>query len=283
MMETEYNPIEMINQHEAIKKAFEEKDQEIKNLEKGCETQIQELARIKEVYTKIQQLLRHEIKTPLTSIMGYADLLFRGKISPEKAQPIYKRIIDGGKVIDYISGCLSLSSFETKEIKKDPTKLVLENILHTQAIAFEKPLIDNNIGLKIKYDRIEHEPIEIYANESVINFIFATLLGNSTNYAPANSRITEGLWIKDNNLELMVENRSLKEKQRLVHGTNNGLGLPITQEIIHNLSGTFEEYNEQQITNNYDCQEVFGDKKAKSHEGNIYGVKITIPMSEFTK
>jgi len=237
---------------------------------------------IKEDHQRIIDILEHEMRTPLVTIKGYSQLLKMGKITPERLQTSYSRIENAAILLEDFSYILRLSSINNAELKKNPVKLNLEKILKTQAIVFENALIESKLALKIKQDKPEYEPIEIYGNPGAIRFVFATLLGNGLNYAPEGTRITQALRIIDNHLELMTENADSDGKQRKIHGTHKGIGLPYTRRIISELKGTFEVYDYQRIPRGYDAQEIFGYKEAIKPEKDIFGIRITLPMSELS-
>ena len=227
---------------------------------------------------RIQGILAHELRSPLVTLSGYLQLLVLDKIPG-----IYRIIKNASEQMIDLMELLNLSGSSREELKCESKCLNLEETIRRQAVIFEHLLIEEEIALKIKYDRPDHNPIEVYANSGVINAIFGTLLGNSICWAPRESRITEAIKITTSkNLEFMIENRYSGKKERENHGMGKGRGFPFVNSIIKELNGTLLTYKTRRISKGYDVQEIFGYKEAKGSNGEIFGVKLTIPMSELS-
>ncbi len=245
------------------------------------------LEEMREGYARVQSMMQHEIKTPLTVIQGYSEILMMDKeYDPEEVRKTAKIINNSAKVLGGILDMVSFHNFSYDQLKSNPKEIILEKLLKAHAVMYEPMLerSENNIGLRLKYNQIEHEPMTIYANPGFINAVFGTLLGNAVSWAPKNSLITEAFRIDErDNLEFLIENVHGKTKKRNSHGTGEGRGVKFVEESVRNIKGEVNYYSEKKIGNGYDVQIIFGNREAKNRSKTVYGVEVKIPMSELRK
>lgn len=94
----------------------------------------------------------HELKTPMTSIIGYADLLRRQNLSQEDTQDAANYIFREGKRLERLSlTLLNLFVMEQKElhmVSASPAKII-SNLVHYRRESF----LQQNIILKEKYQK----------------------------------------------------------------------------------------------------------------------------------
>jgi len=190
----------------------------------------------------------HETKSPLTSIIGYADILLRGnfgEIKKEQLGPMgiiqrqSKRILN---MVDNLLDIARLESGKTK-IEKKPTSLN-ETVEH---VAEEmKPQLDS-AKLELIPELISDLP-EILFDESKISEVITNLLSNAIKFSNKGDKIyistqtsdhkiqvsvrDEGLGIDPDDLPHIFEkfHRATKEAAQ-VRGT--GLGLALSQTIVN--------------------------------------------------
>jgi len=237
---------------------------------------------------ELKSILAHELKGPLVSIGGFVKLLEKKDLPQEKRDKFFDIIKYSVSQMSDLTKLLYLSGCSKEELKENSEKIILEEIASTYASTHDSHMIDEKIGLDLKSERFgkEHLPIEFYADKSVINAMWGTLLGNSLSWTPKNSRISQGIGInKLGNLEILMENKYSNEKIREFTGMGKGKGLPFVEKIVQNLGGNFSKYHSPQVGNNYTSQEKWGYDKAKNvgKKSKVYGIKITIPMGELTK
>ena len=212
----------------------------------AIELKINELQKVTEEKQRFIDNFTHEMKTPLTSIIGYADFLrsikYEEKISIDGLNNIYKE----GKRLEQLSRKIMDLSIIKKEdftFKKANIKDILEDIISTL-----KPKLDTkNISLIISENNFELE-VERYLIKNLIE----NIVDNAIKASYDDSKIyinlykddlsktieikDEGIGIKEEELEKIFEPFYMVDKSRARKNNGAGLGLAICAEIarIHN-------------------------------------------------
>ena len=160
----------------------------------------------------------HELKTPLTSIIGYADMLNTVDMTEEERSEAYYYIYSQGKRLESLSHKL----LELAEVDKNPiktkaisTKELEENIKTTMRPVFEKK--------KIKY-KITMEKGWLHADKDLILSAFYNLLDNAV------KAVEEGGTVKLSGVRLANDSYEIKV-------SDNGRGIP--EEEISRITEAF--------------------------------------------
>lgn len=192
----------------------------------------------------------HELKSPLTSINGYAELIAMGLAKEDDVQKfgeiIYK---EGNRLLEMIDDIIKISRLDENNFDKDFVEVdiydvVSDSIEKYQRISSKKNIeVENNIEtFKIKtskslfYDLISN----IYENAIKYNKIngsisFSFYLENNTYYLII---ADTGIGIAANDTKRIFERFYVVDKSRKRNQKSTGLGLSIVKHIINYL-----EYN----------------------------------------
>ena len=209
--------------------------------------ELQEAVRkaVKDERTKTELItnVSHDLKTPLTSIINYIDLLKKCNIKNETAKQ-YIDVIDekSGRLKRLIEDLIEASKVSTGNITLNKTKLNLGE-LASQAIVEETADIEKN-NLHIIFDEAADRHI-VYADGTKIYRVFENLLANARKYSAPGTRIYAGVYSDNNfgyfeikNISKDPLNISAEElTERFVRGDKsrsqdgNGLGLSIAKEL----------------------------------------------------
>lgn len=159
----------------------------------------------------------HELKTPLTSIIGYGDLIRSKKLSEEELILYSNAIVEEGKRLEKISMKLmdlTVLKQDTCTLSPIPTTLFFDQI--QQGI---KPLLDqHNITLTT-----DITPSTIYIDTDLMKTVLYNLIDNSRKAIGNNGHIEIRGFIEDMNYHITL--------------TDNGCGIP--KEEIDKLTQAF--------------------------------------------
>ena len=192
----------------------------------------------------------HELKSPLTSINGYAELIAMGLAKEDDVQKfgeiIYK---EGNRLLEIIDDIIKISRLDENNFDKDFVEVNIYDVVNDsiekyQRISNKKNIeIENNIeSFKIKtskslfYDLISN----IYENAIKYNKVngsisFSYYLENNTYYLII---ADTGIGIAANDIKRIFERFYVVDKSRKRNQKSTGLGLSIVKHIINYL-----EYN----------------------------------------
>ena len=158
----------------------------------------------------------HELRSPLTSLVGFIETLLSGNVQDEETRNKFLKIMDeeSKRMNRLIDDILSLSKVETEEhITPNTTISLIDPIKHIISSINEKRLKEDN---KILIDDLRDDPeinCFISGNIDEINQVFVNLLENAIKYGFDNTNV-------------IVRIEQLKNKEIKVSVINNGEGIP---------------------------------------------------------
>lgn len=192
-------------------------------------------------------LASHELKTPLTSIKGYLQILSRSTRDKEMSDLfVNKALIQVGKLESLVSDLLNVSKIEAGKLQfdievLDMRQLVLESIENFSYTSRSHKIILDDIK----------SPLIIEGDKQRLEQVIINLLSNAVKYSPKSNQVEVFLSsdeentivsVKDTGLGLSSENqKNIFTRFYRAEGVNNisglGLGLYLTKEIIERHQG----------------------------------------------
>ena len=192
----------------------------------------------------------HELKTPLTSICGFSELLVNGMVDDDNKEEFYKLIYDDSKrLLNLIEDIMKISGLESEEaFSREEIKLneLIKDILRAQ-----RNLIDEkNIAVSLDGDGL------VFENKTMMWELFANIINNGLKYnkdgGKLDIKISEdekhyevlivdtGIGIPSKDLARIFERfyRVDKSRSRKIGGT--GLGLSIVKHVLQSIDGKLE-------------------------------------------
>ena len=131
----------------------------------------------------------HELKTPLTSIRMFSELLAEQRVSDPATQRSYLNIIatEAGRLTRLINNVLDFSRMERGEKKYDFQRCDLAEIVRAAAETF-RPHLETN-GFKFDCEWPDQE-IPIHGDADALSQIIVNLLSNAEKYSNSQKEIT---------------------------------------------------------------------------------------------
>ena len=203
--------------------------------------------------TELITNVSHDIKTPLTSIINYTDLLKRKDITEEeRAKYLDTLSRNSTRMKKLIEDLIEASKASTGNIELNMMNCNLKTLISQSVVEHSDNAVLNN--LKIVCDNIKDD-ILIYVDGSKLYRVFDNILGNACKYSLAGSRIYVSV-VKDieDNVNIIFKNISEQEitispdelTERFVrgdisrHSEGSGLGLAISKSLTELMKGTLK-------------------------------------------
>lgn len=198
----------------------------------------------------------HDLRTPLTTIMGFVRGIMDGTIPPEmQNQYLGVALSEAERMKDMVNNNLDLSKFESGNIKLNFSSFNLNEIVRSIVISMEKRIKEKNIVINFEYESNENM---VEADESAIYRVVQNLIDNALKFAAKGTEITISITRRGKLTYFRIKNygssispeeqkyiwdRYYKlDHSRSVDKTGSGLGLFIVKNIInlHNQQITIE-------------------------------------------
>lgn len=193
----------------------------------------------------------HELKTPITSIKGYSELLTSGiPYSEEQKTEFLKRIKkETDNITSLINDILAISRIESGHGSQDKLQFNIKSLLDEMVKEFEPMLHENNLTIDIFCD-----DIEITEEKTKFCTLFNNLISNAIKYNVPNgnvcvtvARLNDKIYIEVSDTGIGIPKvdqsrvferfyRVDKGRSKKVGGT--GLGLAIVKHIVNYYNGT---------------------------------------------
>ena len=224
----------------------------INSIGTGLERALQEQVRSERLKADLITNVSHDIKTPLTSIINYVDLLKREQIPGERARE-YLKVLDqkSQRLKNLTEDLVEASKASSGNVKLEMTTLdIVEMIWQTNG-EFEEKFATRSLEL---VSTLPESSILIEADGRHLWRVLENVYNNAFKYAMEHTRVYTDLKLKDDKVYFTIKNISANPlnvqgdelTERFVRGDvsrtteGSGLGLSIAQSLTKLQGGTFE-------------------------------------------
>ena len=175
----------------------------INDIASGFSNAINESLKSERLKTELITNVSHDIKTPLTSIINYVDLLKRENIEDEKAKE-YIKVLDSKsqRLKKLIEDLVEASKASSGNIKLNIEDINLRELLIQVTGEFEDKFEKKNLNVELD---LPEENVVIKADNRYIYRILENLYGNVAKYALEGTRVYAKLENSANNIELEIK------------------------------------------------------------------------------
>ena len=227
----------------------------INDIAGGFSNAIKESLKSERLKTELITNVSHDIKTPLTSIINYVNLLKQENIQNEKAKE-YIEVLDNKsqRLKKLIEDLVEASKASSGNIKINKEVLNVKELLNQVTGEFEDKF--NSRGLNI-ISKLPEKTVYIKADSRYLYRVLENIYSNVAKYAEENTRVyIDCILEEENTVAIYVKNISKDElnisadelMQRFVRGDKSrntegsGLGLSIAKSLTELQDGTFNIY-----------------------------------------
>jgi signal transduction histidine kinase len=214
-----------------------------------------EIAVLIQVFNKLMQQIKenqqkkdefigiasHELKTPLTTIKGYIEMLNTMEQDPVKKQFVEKAMVNVSKLERLIKDLLDVSKIQSGQLRLEMKDFNINDLL-TETVNSVQMVSSHQI---IRQDKLKDEII--YGDRQRIEQVLLNLLSNAIKYSPGENKVVIDSQKTDKELLIKIRDFGMgvtKEEQKdiferfyrskgtSIHISGFGLGLYICRDII---------------------------------------------------
>ena len=194
----------------------------------------------------------HDLKTPLTSIITYVDLLKNCDIADPKAQE-YIHVLDdkGAKLKRLIDDLIEASKVTSGNVSVNLAPMNLSELCLQSTVDVQQDFDKNNLNLVVKQGE---KPVTVTADGAKTFRVIENLLSNARKYSARGSRVYVSVYEQGGKGVFEIKNISAQPlditpdelTERFVRGDKsrtaegNGLGLSIAKELCKVQNGELE-------------------------------------------
>ncbi|KOM97963.1 histidine kinase [Clostridium botulinum] len=206
----------------------------------------------KEHHQKMISNISHDIRTPLTALMGYVDLLSDNSITKEKKEEYISIIRERGTALkDLMEEFFQMAKLECNDVEITIEKFNISEVVRKNIITFMNEINERNITPKIN---IGDEEIFALGDKNYTSRIITNLISNSLKYGyegkvigidlkEDNKWVTLSIWdkgkgIDKNELPYIFDRLYTGEKSRNRSFQGSGLGLSIVKNMAQHMNGS---------------------------------------------
>ena len=233
---------------------FKEQGEQINHISDGMTHAIEERMKSERFKTELITNVSHDIKTPLTSIINYVDLLEKEELHNETAQE-YLEVLErqSSRLKKLIEDLIEASKASTGNLPVHLERLEA-GIFMTQTVGeFEEKTKEAGLDLVIEKPET---PVYIMADSRHFWRVIDNLMNNICKYAQSGTRVYINLEVKEAQVSITFRNTSKyplnissdELMERFVRGDasrnteGSGLGLSIAKSLTEMQGGVFELY-----------------------------------------
>lgn len=220
------------------------------NFAKAVEESIKDERMKTELITNVS----HDLKTPLTSMVNYVELLKREKIADEKINSYIAVLEEKSQQLKRLTeDLLEISKANSGNLVLEMESLNFVELINQANGEFREKFRDKNLCI---VDTLPKEQVIIRADGDRLWRVLENLYGNVEKYAMEHTRVYIQLTVKESMAEFAIKNISSaqlninpdKLMERFIRGDEarttegSGLGLAIAKSLVELQGGTFKIY-----------------------------------------
>jgi hypothetical protein len=267
---------------QCFKSYMEQRLGELQQLQSQLQLNNQELTRLVRANQESLSHLAHELKTPLTSIIGYSELFLRQQRNKDQVndnlrnlEHIDKVLWGGRQLLRLINDTLEISRYEAGKMKLQPSSTNVRSLINS-VIEMVQPLANSKqLQMIVECDsatadssttlreglRPTAAPDRVFTDPLRLQQIITNLLSNAIRYTEAGSikltcqTVSQEEWaiaIADTGIGIEPEDQirifepyfQAGSSQQSYHPHSTGLGLAIVSRLVKLLQGKMELVSE---------------------------------------
>ncbi len=217
-------------------------------LNKNLKKNIEELKKLNKLKDNFLAICSHDLKSPITSIKGYAEIMSSQTVDDQTTKNYAKQIFSSSEfLISLVNDLLSLSQIQTEDQPLETYPISIQESIEDTLSTLNPMAKSKNITIE---SRTKSQTDWILGNHTALQRIVTNIITNSIKFTPKEGRIELLLQeVENDRLELAIRDNGVgmsKEKLNSIFqpfsrtsdlGTEGEAGTGLGYSIIRNLIG----------------------------------------------
>ena len=244
--------------------SYEGRCDEISTLAEAFNTMANSLAKVESQRSEFIANVSHELKTPMTTISGFAEGILDGTIPPEREKESLQIVVSETRRLSrLVRRMLDLARLNalTENTVTAQEQFDLTEVVSQVIISLESKITGRNLDVVVQ---MPDEKLMVWGDPDSITQVCYNLLDNAAKFAAAGTAITVQITKKDgkayttirnlgstipkDELPLLFERFHKADYSRSMDREGVGLGLYIVKTILGNLKETITATSEDGVT-----------------------------------
>ena len=246
-----------ITEHRRTERALQESIAVRKEAEVALRYAVEEAEAANRAKTEFLANMSHEFRTPLNSILGYAQILGKEEtLSDQQSSGLETIQHSGEHLLALINDVLDMSKIEAGRMELEPSEFSIPEMLDNLAHIFRMRAEEK--GIRFDYSASTDLPIGVWSDQKKLRQVLINLIGNGVKFTEAGqvslkvSRqgervrfqvIDTGIGIAPESLGEIFDPFKHAGDQRM-YSEGTGLGLPISLQLVEMLGGHLQVESE---------------------------------------
>lgn len=224
---------------------FKECADDLNGIGEGIQRAVEESMKSERLKTELITNVSHDLKTPLTSIVNYIDILSKEDIQPEEAKEHVEVLVrQSQRMKKLIDDLIEASKASSGSTKVELARSDLSMLLSQSVIEYEERFKNADLNVKLT---LPEKPLVASLDGKLMWRVFDNLLGNICKYTQSGTRVYITAVEKGDNIVVSFKNISKFElnissdelMERFVRGDSSrstegsGLGLSIARSLCN--------------------------------------------------
>lgn len=231
---------------------FNDLKEELQNIQRGFRKAVVEEVKSQKMKAELITNVSHDLKTPLTSIITYVDLLKDERLSEEKRRE-YLDTLDrkSQRLKDLIEDLFEVSKATSGNITMNIVDVDIVALMKQTLLELDDKILSAKLSVRTNYPM---EKVVLPLDSQRMFRVFENLISNITKYALEGSRVYIDINDSQDKTEITFRNMAASElnfsvdeiMERFVRGDKSrntegsGLGLAIAKSFVELQGGKFE-------------------------------------------
>lgn len=228
--------------------------QNLNSIQEGMSIAVAEKVRSEHMKVDLITNVSHDLKTPLTSIISYVDLISKEEGLPPHVKD-YTTILaqKSARLQNLIHDLFDLSKASSDNIALEVEKIDLARLINQTLADLDEPIGTSGLTFRLS---IPEEPVYVFSDGKKLYRVMENLISNTLKYSMLGSRVYIDLSTDEKTARAVIKNTANYEMnfsgedivQRFVRGDQSrttegsGLGLSIAQSFTQICGGQFTVY-----------------------------------------